>query len=144
MRYFKTSKSQLCHTHRIHVWIICLHYLQNGRPHSRGNVGKYSLHGSWILWDRTVCIYIYKIRNLNPHGQQAYVAGKPAYYCRWSNRSSSEMGNPTEIKRMCSDSPHTWRIIPRPRLGSVVNNHGDRKSPEDRVVGPLPNGLTGL
>ena len=25
--------------------------------------------------------------------------------------------------------------------GSVVNNHGDRKSPKDRVVGPLPNGL---
>ncbi len=26
-------------------------------------------------------------------------------------------------------------------LGYVVNNHGDRKSPKDRVVGPLPNGL---
>ena len=24
----------------------------------------------------------------------------------------------------------------------VVNNHGDRKSPKDRVVGPLPNGRT--
>ena len=23
----------------------------------------------------------------------------------------------------------------------MVNNHGDRKSPMDRVVGPLPNGL---
>ena len=23
----------------------------------------------------------------------------------------------------------------------MVNNHGDRKSPKDRVVGPLPNGL---
>ena len=22
----------------------------------------------------------------------------------------------------------------------MVNNHGDRKSPKDRVVGPLPNG----
>ena len=26
--------------------------------------------------------------------------------------------------------------------GSVVNNHGDRKSPKDRVVVPLPNGRT--
>ena len=26
--------------------------------------------------------------------------------------------------------------------GSVVNNHGDHKSPKDRVVGPLPNGRT--
>ena len=25
--------------------------------------------------------------------------------------------------------------------GYVVNNHGDRKSPKDGVVGPLPNGL---
>ena len=24
----------------------------------------------------------------------------------------------------------------------MVNNHGDRKSPKDRVVGPLPNGQT--
>ena len=24
------------------------------------------------------------------------------------------------------------------QLGSVVNNHGDRKSPKDRIVGPLP------
>ena len=24
----------------------------------------------------------------------------------------------------------------------VVNNHADRKSPKDRVVGPLPNGLS--
>ena len=24
----------------------------------------------------------------------------------------------------------------------VVNNHGDRKSPKDRVVGPLTNGRT--
>ena len=32
----------------------------------------------------------------------------------------------------------TWRIIPG--LGYVVNDHGDRKSPKDRVVGPLPNG----
>ena len=24
----------------------------------------------------------------------------------------------------------------------MVNNHGDRKSPKDRVVGPLPNGRT--
>ena len=23
-----------------------------------------------------------------------------------------------------------------------MNNHGDRKSPKDRVVGPLPNGRT--
>ena len=28
----------------------------------------------------------------------------------------------------------TCRIIPG--LGYVVNNHGDRKSPQDRVVGP--------
>ena len=28
------------------------------------------------------------------------------------------------------------------QLGSVVSNHGDRKSPKDRVVGPLPNGPT--
>ena len=26
------------------------------------------------------------------------------------------------------------------QLGYVVNNHGDRKSPKDRVVGPLTNG----
>ena len=26
------------------------------------------------------------------------------------------------------------------QLGSVGNNHGDRKSSKDRVVGPLPNG----
>ena len=26
---------------------------------------------------------------------------------------------------------------------TVVNNHGDRKSPKDRVI-PLPNGLNGL
>ena len=32
----------------------------------------------------------------------------------------------------------TWRIINH----LVVNNHGDRKSPKDRVVGPLPNGLS--
>ena len=25
---------------------------------------------------------------------------------------------------------------------SVINNHGDRKSPKDRVVGPLANGRT--
>ena len=24
----------------------------------------------------------------------------------------------------------------------ILNNHGDRKSPKDRVVGPFPNGLT--
>ena len=41
-----------------------------------------------------------------------------------------------------SQGSTTWRIIPG--LGSVVNNHGDRKSPKDRVVGPLPNGLNGL
>ena len=29
------------------------------------------------------------------------------------------------------------------QLGYVVNNHGDRKSPKDRVI-PLPNGLNGL
>ena len=36
----------------------------------------------------------------------------------------------------------TWRIV----LGrtEVVNNHGDPKSPEDRLVGPLPNGLNAL
>ena len=34
----------------------------------------------------------------------------------------------------------TWRIIPG--LVSVVNNHGDRKSPIPAVVGPLPNGRT--
>jgi len=28
-----------------------------------------------------------------------------------------------------------------PGLGYVANNHGDRKSPKDPVVGPLPNGL---
>ena len=27
-------------------------------------------------------------------------------------------------------------------LGYVVNSHGDRQSPKDRVVGPLPNGRT--
>ncbi len=26
----------------------------------------------------------------------------------------------------------------------MVNNHGDRKSPKDRVVGPLPNGHSWL
>ena len=26
----------------------------------------------------------------------------------------------------------------------MANNHRDRKSPKDRVVGPLPNGLSGL
>ena len=26
------------------------------------------------------------------------------------------------------------------QLGYVVNNHRDRKSPKDRVVGPFPNG----
>ena len=31
-----------------------------------------------------------------------------------------------------------------PRTCKVSNNHGDRKSPKDRVVGPLPNGLNGL
>ncbi len=31
-----------------------------------------------------------------------------------------------------------------PGLGYGVNIHGDRKSPKDRVVGPLPNGLNGL
>ena len=30
------------------------------------------------------------------------------------------------------------------RMGYVVNNHGDRKSPFSRVVGPLLNGLNGL
>ena len=34
---------------------------------------------------------------------------------------------------------HTWRIIPG--LGYVVKNHGYHKSPKDRLVGPLPNGL---
>ena len=33
----------------------------------------------------------------------------------------------------------TWRIIPG--LVSVLNNHGDRKSPRPGVVEPLPNGL---
>ena len=28
------------------------------------------------------------------------------------------------------------------QLGSVVNNHGDRKSSKDQVVGPIPNGRT--
>ena len=28
------------------------------------------------------------------------------------------------------------------QLGHVVNKHGDRNSPKDRVVGPLPNGLS--
>ena len=31
-----------------------------------------------------------------------------------------------------------------PGLVRFFNNHGDRKSPKDRVVGPLPNGLNGL
>ena len=40
----------------------------------------------------------------------------------------------------------TWRMD-QPRTGTdgyVVNNHGDRlfSSPKDRVVGPLPNGLS--
>ena len=26
----------------------------------------------------------------------------------------------------------------------MVNNHGDRKSPKDRVVGPLPKSLNGI
>ena len=34
------------------------------------------------------------------------------------------------------ESLNTWRIIPG--LGYVVNNYGDRKSPKDRFVGPLP------
>ena len=42
-------------------------------------------------------------------------------------------------QHLASRNP-TWRIIPG--LGYVINNHGDRKSPKDRVVGPLPNGRT--
>ena len=37
-------------------------------------------------------------------------------------------------------TPVTWRIIPG--LGYVVHKNGDHKSPKDRLVGPLPNGLS--
>ncbi len=39
----------------------------------------------------------------------------------------------------------TWRMGSQmlPVDGSVVKNHGDRKSPKDRFV-PFPNGLSGL
>ena len=42
-------------------------------------------------------------------------------------------------KKIFELPPPTWRIIPW--LGYVVNNHCDRKSSKDRVVGPLPNCL---
>ena len=40
----------------------------------------------------------------------------------------------------CRGKPWVW-IYP-PGLGSVVNNHDDRNSPKDRIVGPLTNGRT--
>ena len=52
---------------------------------------------------------------------------------------STEDKKPTEVGKMwevwggCLDD-HSC-------LTDVVNSHGDRKSPKDRVVGPLPNGL---
>ena len=47
--------------------------------------------------------------------------------------SRSEMQPPAILTAgpYLEDHPRTW----------MVNNHGDRKSPKDRVVGPLPNGL---
>ena len=43
----------------------------------------------------------------------------------------SKMNKPkAQLRKPC-----TWSIIPG--LGYVVNNQGDRKSPKDRVVGPL-------
>ena len=45
----------------------------------------------------------------------------------------------SSIKLGAYPSSHTWRIFPW--LGSVVNNHGDRKSPRPGVMGPLPNGV---
>ena len=35
----------------------------------------------------------------------------------------------------------TWRIIPGSKW-LITMDHGDHKSPKDRVVGPLPNGRT--
>ena len=43
---------------------------------------------------------------------------------------------------LANDYPTTWSIIPG--LGYVVNKHVDRKSPKDRVVGPLPHGRMGV
>ncbi len=37
-------------TQMLHVWIIYLHYIGETWPHSRGNVGKYSLHGAYGLF----------------------------------------------------------------------------------------------
>ena len=41
--------------------------------------------------------------------------------------------------------PGSWGLLggsSQLGYGYVVTNHGDRKSPKDQVVGPLPNGRT--
>ena len=43
---------------------------------------------------------------------------------------------------LCCEGGFPWVLGGSSHLGYVVNNHGDRKSPKDRVMGPLPNGRT--
>ena len=49
--------------------------------------------------------------------------------------SSCDLGEEMPVTFIYIHIRSTWRIIPG--LGYVVNNHGDRISPKDRVVGPL-------
>ena len=58
------------------------------------------------------------------------------YQAGWSAPRSKFL---TRIQRKQEGA---WRIIPELRY--VVNNHGDRKSPKDQVVGPLLNGHSWL
>ena len=61
----------------------------------------------------------------------------------WDMFSRSLEGTLPPIKTHTGHAGHatpTWRIIHHPIVSKVVNNHSDRKSPKDRVVGPLPNG----
>ena len=51
-------------------------------------------------------------------------------------------GCPEVFIRNSTEICPTWRMGDRRMRGK--NYHGDHKSPADRVVGPLPNGLEGL
>ena len=48
-----------------------------------------------------------------------------------------------EFVLLCCEGGFPWVLGGSSQLGYVVNNHGDRKSPKDRVI-LLPNGLNGL
>ena len=59
-------------------------------------------------------------------------------FCFEAQAARDQIAIPQKVGKNISP---TWRMGSQWMVQWLYNNHGDPKSPEDRVVGPLPNGL---